>query len=159
VHVRRATDDDVPAITALHAAAVEAFGPRAYSEEQVEAWAAPGEGDWPPVAAADRHVVVCERESALAGFGDLDLTAGEVCGVYVHPDHAREGVGTTLLDHLEETAADAGHESASLLASKNAVGFYERRGYERTETVTHATTGDVTLECVRMKKPLADEPL
>lgn len=164
--IREATSEDVSAIFEIHAAAVTAYGPAAYDDDQVVAWANHGDAFGPPVNDPTRHVVVHEPNDAAGGepdgvvaFGDLDTDTGEVCGVYVHPDYARRGVGSAILDHLETHALDVGLDETHLVASKNAVGFYERCGYESEDTFTHETTGGVELDCIRMTKSLSDEPL
>lgn len=167
MYVRDATPEDVSDIVAVHADAVEARGPMAYDSEQVAAWSARDDVIGPPLSDPDRHVVVHESRGdpsdgstdRVVAFGDLDLATGEICGVYVHPTHARRGVGSAILDHLERRARDADHDETYLLASKNAIGFYEQRGYERQDVVTHELAGGVDIDCIRMSKPLTDEPL
>jgi putative acetyltransferase len=103
----------------------------------------------------------------VAGFGHLvppgereeghPAGEGEVRAVYVHGDHAREGVGSALLAHLEDRARERGLAALVLWSSLNAVRFYERHGYERVRETTHETTGGVELGVVVMRKALADE--
>lgn len=159
--VRPTTAADAAEILALHVASIRAFGPAAYDERQVDAWATKEHGpEGYPVSDDRKRMFVVETDDGLAGFGQLNLDDGasgddaEVGAVYVHPDYARRGVGSTLLAKLEDVAREEGFVSVSLLASLNAVPFYERAGYERVEEATHATTGDVELTCVRMRKPL-----
>ena len=130
--VRPATAADRAALPALHTAAVREFGPTSYDAEAVRRWAkacgrSPEDYETPP----DEHFTVAVRESAVAGFGHLVPAAGEVHAVYVHPDHARRGVGSTLLAELEGYARGSGLTSLSLQSSLNAVEFYEMAGYER----------------------------
>jgi putative acetyltransferase len=131
-------------------AAVEAFGPDAYDEDQVEAWAVAANPDF----ADGQHWLVAERDETVTGWGRLDPEAGEVTGTYVHPDHAREGVGTALLAALEGYARGAGIADLYLWASRNAVGFYERAGYTVAERASHPF-GETNLTIVRVEKSLA----
>ena len=74
------------------------------------------------------------RVAAATEAQDADAlldAMGEVRAVYVHPDHARHGVGSALLAELEGYARGRGLDRLSLQSSLNAVGFYERAGYER----------------------------
>ncbi|WP_049900678.1 GNAT family N-acetyltransferase [Halococcus agarilyticus] len=133
MYVRPATREDRTALPALHAAAVEAFGPDGYDVDQVRKWAkaddrSPDDYD---VDTADEHFTIAVRESEVAGFGHVVLGAGEVHAVYVHPEHAGHGVGSALLAELEGYARGQGYSALSLQSSLNAVGFYERAGYER----------------------------
>jgi putative acetyltransferase len=131
--VRPATRADCGALPDLHTAAVEAFGPDGYDDEQVREWA--GADERSPtdytVDAAGEHFIVAVRDGAVAGFGHLVADAGEVHAVYIHPDHARHGVGSALLAELEGYARGCGCETLALQSSLNAVGFYEWAGYER----------------------------
>ncbi|MCU4751107.1 GNAT family N-acetyltransferase [Halobacteria archaeon AArc-curdl1] len=154
VTVRPAQPTDGEALVAVHVAAIRELGSSAYDDEQIEAWAAKKDPSGYPVEEETAHFVVATRDDDVVGFGHLALDAAEIRAVYVHPDHARDGVGTTILEHLERTALDAGLEDLSLLASKNAVEFYERHGWTSGEWVDHESTGGVTLECLWMEKSL-----
>jgi putative acetyltransferase len=131
--VRPATSDDAEVLPDLHSAAAEAFGPDAYTPEQVEQWSKRGERtpEGYPVDESGEHVTVCVRDGEVAGFGHLAVEEREVHAVYVHPDHARRGVGSALLAELEGFARGQGIETLTLQSSLNAVGFYARSGYER----------------------------
>ena len=132
MYVRPATADDRAALPALHTAAVREFGPTSYDAEAVRGWAkacgrSPEDYETPP----DEHLTVAVREGAVAGFGHVVPAVGEVHAVYVHPDHARHGVGSALLAELEGYSRGLDLTTLSLQSSLNAVGFYERVGYER----------------------------
>lgn len=133
MQVRVATPADAAALPELHASAVEAFGPPDYDDDQVEQWAKRDERspDDYPIEDDDSHVTVCLRAGAVAGFGELALEEQAVHAVYVHPDHARAGVGSALLAELEGVARGLGMAGLTLQSSLNAVTFYERAGYER----------------------------
>jgi putative acetyltransferase len=152
--VREVRDGDRRAIATLHEASIRTLGPEAYTEEQVEAWASGKDPEGYPIGEAGSYLVVAEREGSVAGFGHLVVRDREVTAVYVDPDHACQGVGTAILDELESEARDRGLDDLSLVASLNAVGFYERRGWERGEDVVHETSGGIELECVAMDRSL-----
>lgn len=158
VTVRPATPEDAPTILDAHVASIRAFGPRTYDDRQVAAWATKDGPEQYPIEDDDQYLVVAEvaghggTADELAGFGAVDLDDGEVWAVYVHPDHARAGVGSALLADLEETAREDGFESLTLVASLNAVGFYERHGWKGIEEVTIENTGGVEMDCLVMRK-------
>jgi putative acetyltransferase len=158
VRVRAARPDDRPRIRECHVAAIRAFGPDAYDDRQVAAWADKDdpEEDY-PVEESGHHLVVAEREDTVVGYGHLVPTQGEIRAVYVHPSAARDAVGTAILDALEARARDLALDDLRLWASLNAVGFYEQAGYERVgrETVMKIHDGqNVDIEVVEMAKPL-----
>ncbi len=182
VRLRPARAADAAALQATHVAAIEAFGPDAYDERQVRAWATK-EGD-PDLALddPDEQVVVAEPEPGdrrpdeedapdVAGFGHValdgvrsapedraaalaDRETAEVIAVYVHPAYASSGLGTRLLSWNEARARERDCEVVGLLASQNAVGFYERRGYEALATVTIENTGGVEMPTTWMERAL-----
>ena len=98
--VRTARERDLPAVGDLHVAAIEAFGSETYDDAEVEAWATTDDPPAERYDLAEGHWVVAERGGDVAGFGHLDPDAAEVVAVYVHPDHAREGVGAAVLAAL-----------------------------------------------------------
>jgi putative acetyltransferase len=75
---------------------------------------------------------------------------------------ARDGVGTRVYEHLEQRARDHGFESLALWASRNAVAFYEAKGYERVTDQDHEFSGHestgVTGTVVEMRKRLEGVP-
>jgi putative acetyltransferase len=87
-----------------------------------------GEPDQSPIEDDGHHVVVAERDD-IVEFGNVVPADDEVRAVYVHPEYARRGVGSTVLAHLEGYALGTGAKRLELQASLNAVEFYERRGY------------------------------
>ncbi|MFP9190296.1 GNAT family N-acetyltransferase [Natronosalvus vescus] len=157
VTVRPARPEDSEALVAVHLAAIRELGATAYDPDQVDAWAANKDPDGYPVESEDDHFVVATHEGAVVGFGHLASEHREVQAVYVHPDHARAGCGSALLEHLEATARADDLERLTLLSSKNAVDFYERHGWRGLEWVDHESTGGVVLECLRMTKALGHE--
>ncbi len=138
--VREATDADREAIAAVQEAAIREFGPDAYPEEAVAAWASypePGVYDLDDpddafvVAAVDGE---CEPPGGVAGFAELLVPDAEVSKMYVHPDSARRGVGRALVEWAVAAARERGLDALTLEASLNAAGFYERVGFEPVDS-------------------------
>lgn len=159
VRVRPGRAADAVAVRDVHVAAIETFGPAAYDDEEVAAWAERDDGEEEPsIDGLDDPAVVfvvAEEQGSIVGFGRLAIDDSEVTAVYVHPDAARTGVGSALLAYLEGYARGTGLDTVTLVASVNAVEFYERAGYERVATVSHETSAGVELDCVEMRKSLA----
>jgi putative acetyltransferase len=160
MQVRPATPEDAPAVFALHVASIRTLGPEGYDPDQVRAWARKDHGpEGYPIDEEGHHFVVAEREGEVAGFGDLVPDSEEVDAeadiraVYVHPEHAGRGVGSTILAELEGYARGTGVGSIGITASLNAVGFYERAGYERLREASY-DTGGTELDVVVFRKGL-----
>jgi putative acetyltransferase len=169
VNVRDAVPGDSEAVREVHRRSIEGLGPAAYDSEQVAAWAAGcASADYATSIAETDAFLVAERDGVV-GFGSLSLASpgeyevdvdAEVTGVYVLPEVTREGVGSALYDALERRARSEGVGVLGLWASRNAVGFYRAKGYQRVRTLdhefsAHEDTG-VTGTVVEMVKPLAD---
>ena len=179
VEIREATAGDADAIATVHAASVRELGSEAYTDEQLRAWLANVHPERYPLEEEGFRIAVAEAdcedgdrdgdgeagdsdtEPAIVGFGLLDLDPagfdepiGKVGAVYVRPDRVREGLGSAILADLEATAREAGLERLVLTASKNAIEFYERRGYDGVETVSLEMRDDVALACLRMRRRL-----
>jgi putative acetyltransferase len=148
MEIRDATTTDAEAVRRVHRASIEELAPAEYDRDQVEAWARGSESaDYAGTIESETvHFVVAEEDERVVGFGSLSFESpseyeaavdGEITGIYVHPDTARDGVGTTLLRVLEEVARNRGMTSVGLVASLNAVPFYEHHGYERVRTHSH----------------------
>lgn len=172
MEIRTAEPTDADAVRRVHRASIEGFGPAAYDPEQVEAWASGCESaDYAtPISSDDVYFAVAERGGEVVGFGSLRLEAtgdcerttdAEVTAVYVHPEVAREGIGTELLADLEREARERGRPRLRLSSSLNAVPFYEHHGYERVRTRTHEFSGHrstgVEGRVVEMRKELRDQ--
>jgi putative acetyltransferase len=155
MQVRVATVADVEAIRRVHEASIRELGSETYDAEQVAAWAAGVQSaEYAAVADEEFYYAVAEDVSgetaAVVGFGTLarrepdgyaaDVDA-EVTAVYVHPDVARDGVGSALLADLERQAREEGFERLGLTGSTNAVPFYDAHGYERVRERAHEFAG------------------
>lgn len=169
MRVREAVPEDVEAIRGVHYESIMSLGRASYSQKQVEAWAAGcAVADYQStVESTDSYCVVAEEARGVVGFGTLSLGSpddyepavdAEVTAVYVHPTVARDGVGTALYEDLETTAREKGNQTLGLTASRNAVPFYEDRGYERIREKDHEFSSHESTEVsgavVEMRKDL-----
>lgn len=161
VSFRRATPEDAHAVLAVKRAAIEELEHWQYTSDQVEVWA-PKESYVDTFAEAirdDRFVVrVAERGDEIVGYSTLTVPDERVDALYVHPDHQRLGIATSLLRHAEMNARFRGIDELDVVSARNAVSFYRSVGYwELDEEV--ATIEDVDVEFVRMRKTLATDPV
>jgi putative acetyltransferase len=169
VTLRDATPADSEAIRAVHRTSITELGSDSYTQEQVDAWAQGCDSADYTAAIEALAYIVAERDGEIVGFGSLNLTRpegyeaavdAEITGVYVHPDHSREGIGTELYTELEQRARAEDIGTLGLKASRNAVPFYEHHGYERItehdhEFSSHESTG-VTGTIVEMAKEIQE---
>jgi ribosomal protein S18 acetylase RimI-like enzyme len=130
VTVRRATADDVPALTAIAAAAYAVYVPRI--------------GRPPPPMVADYAAAVRDAETwvlddrgRVAGFLVLVAHDDHVLleNVAVAPGYQRRGLGGRLLKYAEETTIAKGRGEIRLYTNEAMTenqALYERLGYEET---------------------------
>ncbi|BBF92429.1 GNAT family N-acetyltransferase [Blastochloris tepida] len=143
---------DAPALTALFEASVAELAAEDYSDAQLAAWiAALDEADL-AARLADQLALVATVGGEIAGFAALEGNRA-IDMLYVHPEMARQGVATALIDALEKLAAARGAKALEVEASDTAEPFFRYRGYspERRNT---KVLGDEWLGNTTMKKTL-----
>lgn len=73
-------------------------------------------------------VAICQEK--IVGFASLLIHKYQIGGVYVHPEFSRQGIGSRLLEVVENTAIEKGYKSLSVLSSLTAIDFYQKQGYQ-----------------------------
>lgn len=91
------------------------------------------------------------RDSALL---DPATDAAKVRAMYTHPDFTRRGIGRTILELCEESAAAEGFRTLQLMATLSGLPLYESYGFEAVERVEDAS-GGAAVPLVRMVKSVA----
>ena len=169
---RAATQDDIPAITALMARAIDRLQDAFLTPAQVVASRAVMGLDTQLIA--DRtYVVVHDSDGALVGCGgwsqratlyggdhsvslrdaallDPATDAARIRAMYTDPDRARQGIGRLILSICESAARDAGYPRAEMMATLAGEPLYRACGYAPIERI--ATPGHVPVPLVRMGK-------
>jgi putative acetyltransferase len=160
IQIRRATEEDTPAIALAHADSIHTLGPSYYPPELVDAWA---EG-----LTADVYTRAMERgEVFFIATGDLDgesLVLGfashrpddehDGVSVYVRGRASRRGLGTALLRLAEEHARSTGTTSLCIQATFAGVEFWRANGFEEIERVDAPLRSGGSIPCVSMRKVL-----
>lgn len=173
--LRLARHADVPALSALIPLSVRALQSPFYSAAQMDA--ALG-----PVFDVDRQLIadgtyfVIERDNRIIGCGGWSRRKS-VCGgdagrtgpdalldpardpariraFFIHPDHARQGLGTALLEASETALQAAGFSSIELVATLAGEPLYAAHGYVVLERYDYALPNGLPLAVVRMSKTL-----
>jgi GNAT superfamily N-acetyltransferase len=90
-----------------------------------------------------------QREDSLL---DPANDAAKIRAFFVHPDWARRGIGSLILDACEVAAEAAGFRRLEMGATLTGVPFYRVKGYVELETTEVPLENGLTLPIVRMEK-------
>jgi GNAT superfamily N-acetyltransferase len=175
IPVRLATAEDVPALTELIAASVERLQAEDYSEPQRRGAIGSVFGV-DPVLIEDGTYFVAVRDSQLCGCGgwsrratpfgtdhsparddrmlDPRADAARIRALFVHPEHARRGVGSAILRACEAAAKAAGFRRVELTATLTGVKLFRVQGFVPAEEIRIALKNGEILPVVRMTKEL-----
>jgi len=75
-------------------------------------------------------------------------------GFFIHPDWARRGIGSRILQECERAARETGFVRAELVATLTGVGLYLAHNYAIDSRFEIPMAGDVMLPVVGMSKEL-----
>jgi GNAT superfamily N-acetyltransferase len=78
--------------------------------------------------------------------------AAKIRAFFVHPDWARRGIGSLILDECERRALEAGFRRLEMGATLTGVPFYQARGYVETGQLRAPLPDGESLAIVRMEK-------
>ena len=176
--LRQARADDIPAIDAMHFLSVQGLGVACYSPAELEAFMCHGTYDTALVHAGTYFVIEARGEivasggwarylphSEVAGAGLeegaalLSPTSARIRSVFVHPNHARRGLGSRLVRHAEGAAAAAGFRLLELWASLPGVPLYRRLGYQEVARMAIPGGNGVSVPAVHMAKIMGAESI
>jgi GNAT superfamily N-acetyltransferase len=134
--IRDARPEEASALEALHRRSSDVW-----EEYRAQLAANPDAIEPPHRAIAEGRVrVAVDASGRLLGFSVvLPIRHGrcELDDLFVEPESIRLGVGRLLVDDVVARAAGAGARHVDVIANPNALGFYERLGFE---TAGHAST-------------------
>lgn len=174
--LRLATATDAARLTSLIDASVRGLQTSDYTSEQID-------GALRTVYGVDSRLIedgtyfVVESGSEIVGCGgwskrktlfggdqyarrqddqlDPRVDAAKIRAFFVHPDWARRGIGTMILDACERAATEAGFTMLEMGATLTGVPMYGARGYAAVERVEVPVGPGVTMTIVRMEKRIA----
>ena len=157
--IRPAKPEDAVEMVRLHRAAVQAVSDADYPANVREAWSPPPTPEreaWLVGRITDSEIFarVADDGGRIVGFVFASPLPAKVHALYVHPDEGGRGVGRALLEAAEAHARAQGAGEMVLMASRNAVRFYEACGYTRGEDTTQALADGTVMDAVHMRRGL-----
>jgi GNAT superfamily N-acetyltransferase len=87
-------------------------------------------------------------------FLDPNTDAAKIRAIFVHPDFARQGLGSLVLKHCEDTAAAAGFTRLEMGSTLTGIPLYALKGYIPRENIDIALPNGEVLPVVKMTKEL-----
>jgi N-acetylglutamate synthase-like GNAT family acetyltransferase len=178
IQIRRATNEDIPALEHLISNSVRSLSRNYYTDQQIESALVNifgvdtqliVDGTY-YVGEAAGQVVGCggwsKRKTLFGGdqtkagedvLLDPDVEPARIRAFFVHPDWARRGIGSRILEACEKEALKAGFNVLELVATLPGEPFYRTFGYEVEERIEIALPGEQVLPAVRMKKRVVRE--
>ena len=173
--IRKATLEDREAIQQLIAASTRGLSRKHYDDAQIEAAIATVFGVDTDliidgtyfVAESDGVFVGCggwSRRKALWGgdqfasrdprYVDPQSDPARIRAFFIHPDHARKGIGRAILARCEDEARAYGFRELELMATLPGVEFYKSCGFSERGTFDLDLPEGVKLEFVPMHKDI-----
>ena len=80
--------------------------------------------------------------------------AAKIRAMYTHPDWARKGVGTLILEIAEQEASIGGFKSCELMATLSGVHLYKARGYKIDDEIIYKSKKGNSVKMFKMIKHL-----
>lgn len=151
LHIRQAFDADATALSRLICKNAQGLLKPHYSPLQLATF----ERYYSPEAMLEKEkkqtIFCAEIKGELVGT--IGLERDFVVGFYTEVSLVNQGIGSALLDHLENFARKNGLGVIQLSASPVGVAFYERRGWQKLQDITVDYFG-VGFDETLMKKAL-----
>ncbi|AHL75425.1 GNAT family acetyltransferase [Stutzerimonas stutzeri] len=153
IEIRAADEEDAGGISEVIVAALRTTNAKDYSQaviEQVETSFSPSAV---AVLIGKRMVFVALEGNTVIGTASLD---GQVVRtVFVRPQSHGQGIGSLLMNTVEQTARRLGIETLSVPSSVTAELFYKRLGYSAVRETFHGEERTIVMERYLMSSDLA----
>jgi N-acetylglutamate synthase-like GNAT family acetyltransferase len=174
VLIRKATLDDIPILERLIAESARALSASYYTPQQIESAIAHIFGVDTQLI-ADGTYYVAERDGRIVGCGgwskrstlyggdqakagtvdsllDPEIDSARIRAFFIHPEWARRGIASRIIEVCEEAAREAGFTAIDLVATLPGEPLYKAFGYEVIERFDISLPGEVVLPVAQMRK-------
>ena len=178
IHLRKATSADVPRLREVIEASVRGLQAADYSPAQIEGALQSVYGVDSQLIADGTYlvaevskspgnagIVACggwsKRKTLYGGdqYGgredsllDPARDAAKIRAFFVHPNWARHGIGSLILEACEDAAQEAGFKRLEMGATLSGVAFYQAKGYAAVENQEVPLGNGEALPIVKMAK-------
>jgi putative acetyltransferase len=154
MRIRKARLDDSAELARLHRGTIRHINKHDYSEQEIAVWSKRTNARRFRTSHDLTIRYVAEEDGKIVGFSDINKAdPSEFWGLYVHKDHIGHGIGSRLMQKMEEVARKMGAKKFTLESTKTAQSFYEKQGFRMVQKGVHSI-GDQTLDIMVMEKEL-----
>ncbi len=80
------------------------------------------------------------------------VDAAKIRAIFIHPEFARQGLGSFILEHVESEAKSAGFVRFEMGSTLTGVQLYRRKGYVEVEEIAVPLKNGEVLRVVKMAK-------
>lgn len=154
VHIRQSKPEDLGYILQLQADSLRILS-NDYNLSQIESLI---KSQKSARLSSDETTFIAELNSRIIGFSCFIDARNTIGGVYVHPDFVRRGIGTKLLNAVEEVAIQRKCQIIYVTSSLSSVDFYKANGYQVVRNSGFLSDLTTWIECVNLEKKLGDIP-
>jgi GNAT superfamily N-acetyltransferase len=176
VTIRPATPTDIPALMMLIEQSVRVLQQGDYPPSQIDASIGSAFGIDRQLLADQTYFVAVTPTGELAACGgwsyrktlcgcdilssrdngilDPATDFAKIRAIFVHPNFARQGLGTLILNHCEAAAHAAGFARLEMGSTITGAKLYALRGYIERERITVPLPNGEDLAVIRMEKTL-----
>lgn len=161
IRIRPFQPGDETAMLTIHGRSILAISDTVYGRAELESWAfgRDVEGYLSAMASGEVYHIAAIQDEVI-GFCSHKLHPdgwGEICGLYVDPDHQACGVGGQLMANAERMIRAASRWRIWIEASLAALPFYRAVGYRVVDELTHTTRGGLRLAICRVERAWGQE--
>jgi putative acetyltransferase len=151
MEVRRAKLEELPELIELQTRSLQELSKEHYTPEEI---AAIVENQIEGRTLVDEICFVAEDEGQIVGFAGILKEKSRISAMYVDPNWARQGIGSTLLAAVEAEAKQRGVRTLSVLSSLMAIPFYESQGFAILWSTELPTQSRLEIRCKELAKSL-----
>ena len=172
LNFRLANSDDIPAVKGLMEQSIAKILGNYVNEEELEAsFESMGLDDQ---LILDKTYFLIDFKGVLVGCGgwsnrktlfggnhtpnrsndflDPNHDAAKIRAMYTHPNWARKGIGTFILELAEKEACNAGFKRCELMATLSGIYLYKNRGYKIDEEIFYKSKKGNSVKMYKMTK-------
>ena len=154
--VRKARLKDAPIISKVMRDTIKIVNSKDYSADKLNIWLNTNRITKIKERTKDTNKInfVAVIHNKVVGVASLYFKEKELGSLYVKHDTHEKGIGTKLLQYVEEYAKKKGLKELKLGSTITALDFYKNRGYKTTKKKHNVILQGVRIPCILMSKRL-----